>query len=129
MGIQRIKRKAGAVLAATALLTSVSGLAAATTAQAAESATCWGTNWTNNSSLKTTLKGTYNLKVGVGSVCGNVRSVSKGSTFYVWCGAINPDSGVLWFLGRVAGDTPATQPSGYMSSDNLNYVSGTWDYC
>ncbi|MGW3101251.1 hypothetical protein [Streptomyces sp. NPDC001100] len=127
MGMQRIKHKVGVVLAATALLTSVTGLATATTAQAAATATCWGTNQTNNSSLVTTLKGTYNLKVGVGSVCGNVRSVSTGSTFYVWCGAINPDSGVLWFLGRVKGDSVAN--IGYMSSDNLNYVSGTWNYC
>jgi predicted MFS family arabinose efflux permease len=127
MGMQRIKHKAGVVLAATALLTGGSGFAAATTAQAAAAATCWGTNQTNNSSLVTTLKGTYNLKVGVGSVCGNVRSVSSGSTFYVWCGAINPDSGVLWFLGRVKGDSVAN--IGYMSSDNLKYVSGTWDYC
>ncbi|WEH41320.1 hypothetical protein OG233_18300 [Streptomyces sp. NBC_01218] len=127
MGMRQMKRKAGAVLVATALLTGVSGFAAASSAQAAEAATCWGTNVTNNSSLETTMKGTYNLKVGVGTVCGNVRSVSTGSTFYVWCGAINPDSGVLWFLGRVKGDP--TSKIGYMSSDNLNYVSGTWSYC
>ncbi|MFD6421776.1 hypothetical protein [Streptomyces sp. NPDC060198] len=124
--MRQIKRKAGVVLAATALLTGVSGLAASS-AQAAETATCWGTNVTNNSSLETTMKGTYNLKVGIGVVCGNVRSVPSGSTFYVWCGAYNPDSDVLWFLGRVKGDS--TSKIGYMSSDNLNYVSGTWSYC
>ncbi|MGW1781795.1 hypothetical protein ACWCQQ_22005 [Streptomyces sp. NPDC002143] len=125
MGIQRIKHKAGVVLAATALLTGVSGLTAATTAQAAATATCWTSATPNNSSLTTTLKGTYNLKAGIGSVCNNIRSVSGGTTFYVWCGAYNPDSGVLWFYGRIKD----TQTKGYMSSDNLNYVSGTWDFC
>ncbi|WP_411105418.1 hypothetical protein [Streptomyces sp. cmx-4-9] len=124
MAFQGIKRKAGVVLAATTLLTAVSGLAASS-AQAAPTATCWSSNKPNNSSLKTTLKGTYNLKNGIGSVCGNVRSVSGGTVFYVWCGAVNPDSGVLWFYGRVSG----TDDKGYMSSDNLNYVSGTWSYC
>lgn len=93
----------------------------------AAAATCWATNVTNNSNLKTTLKGNFNLKDGVGAVCGNVRSVSKGSTFYVWCGVLNPDSGKLWFLGRVAGD-PVSK-IGYMSADNLDRVSGTWSPC
>jgi hypothetical protein len=115
------------VLAATALLTSVPGFAAATTAQAATTATCWSTNLTNNSDLVTTLKGTYNLKAGVGSVCPNIRSVSEGSTFYVWCGEFNPDSGKLWFLGRVKGDPVAK--AGYMSLDNLNLGTGTWSFC
>ncbi|MEV6166298.1 hypothetical protein AB0L71_31150 [Streptomyces sp. NPDC052052] len=127
MGMQRIKHKAGVVLAATALLAGGSSIATATTAQAAATATCWSTDKTNNSSLKTKMNGTYNLKDGVGSVCGNLRSVAEGKIFYVWCGARNPDSGVLWFLGRVAGDT--VDEIGYMSSDNLDYVSGTWSYC
>ncbi|MFJ7268665.1 hypothetical protein ACIQV3_18810 [Streptomyces sp. NPDC099050] len=125
MGMKQIKRRAGIVLAATAMLTGVSGIASATSAQAAANASCWYSATPNNSSLKTTLKGTYNLKSGIGSVCSNVRSVSTGTVFYVWCGAVNPDSGVLWFYGRVAG----TETKGYMSSDNLNYVSGSWSYC
>jgi hypothetical protein len=91
----------------------------------AADATCWGTNVVNNSSLVTKLKGNFNTKVGVGAVCDNVRSVSKGSTFYVWCAAVNPDSGVRWYLGRVKGDSVL----GYMSSANLETVSGSWNYC
>ncbi|MET7480205.1 hypothetical protein ABZT17_38470 [Streptomyces sp. NPDC005648] len=125
MGMRRIHRKAGVVLAATALLTGMSGFAAATTAQAASTATCWDTIVENNSSLTTKLKATYNLKDGIGSVCANIQSVSKDTTFYVWCGATNPDSGVLWFYGRIKG----TETKGWMSSDNLNFVSGTWSYC
>lgn len=127
MGIRRMKRRAGVALAATALLTGVTGFAAAGPAQASASATCWGTDLVNNSNMVTKLNGTYHLKNGIGAVCGNIRSVSSGSTFYIWCGAYNPDSGVLWFLGRVKGDSVSN--IGYMSSDNLNYVSGTWSLC
>ena len=63
MGIQWIKRKAGVVLAATTLLTGVSGFAATTTAQAAAAATCWSSTPYNGSSLVAAFKGTYNLKV------------------------------------------------------------------
>ncbi|MEU1273267.1 hypothetical protein [Streptomyces sp. NPDC005799] len=96
----------------------MSGFPGATTAQAASTATCWGTIVENNSSLTTKLKATYNLKDGIGSVGGNIQSVSKDTTFSVGCGATNPDSGVLWFYGRIKG----TETKGWMSSDNQNYV-------
>jgi hypothetical protein len=122
----------GAVCAAALILTGMPAQAATPEPPAgtlAAAPTCWATNITNNSDLKTTLKGNYNLKDGVGKVCGNVRSVSKGSTFYVWCGVLNPDSGALWFLGRVKGD-PVSK-IGYMSADNLEPVNdgGTWSPC
>lgn len=51
--------------------------------------------------------------------------MSKDTTFYVWSGATNQDSGVLWFYGRTKG----TETKGWMSSDNLNNRSGIWTYC
>jgi hypothetical protein len=133
MGMQRIKRKAGVVLVATALLTAGPGFAAVATAQAAAvqapaAARCWPTAQPNISNLVMKLKGTYNMKDGVGSVCANVPGGpwKKDTIFYVWCMAENPDSGVVWYYGRIKG----TETKGYMSSDNLTVVKGsTLDYC
>jgi hypothetical protein len=123
MGIQRIKHKAGVVLAATALLTSVPAFAAATTAQAAATATCWTSAKPNNSDYVMTFNGTYNLKVGIGTVCANVSGGpwGSGTVFYVWCTGYNPDSNTSWFYGRIAG----TQSKGYISAVNVSFDRGS----
>ncbi|MFI6458101.1 hypothetical protein ACIBF6_41955 [Streptosporangium amethystogenes] len=124
MRVQRIKRKTAAVLASAILMTGLGGITSASSASV-QAAECHQNSVQNNSNQVLRMKGNYNLKNGIGSVCGNITLLSEGTIFYVWCMVLNPDSGKVWNYGRVQG----TQTKGWISNDNATLVSGTATWC
>lgn len=118
----RIRMKAATLATATALL---AGLGAATGASSASAAgPCDHHSYQNNSSGYGTMAGTYHLKSEPASECSNTGTANSGAGFYVWCYAYNY-YGNAWFYGRVKG----TETKGWMSGDNVYYVSGTLNPC
>jgi hypothetical protein len=81
------------------------GLVVVGAAAPAQAATYRGCDWhydIRNGEGKLTFYKNYNLKVGPLGECDHVRSVSKGTDFYVWCFYEN-QYGNKWVYGRVAG--------------------------
>ncbi|MEV4746587.1 hypothetical protein AB0K21_09490 [Streptosporangium sp. NPDC049248] len=124
MRVQRIKQKTAAVLASAIVMAGLGGVTGVSSASA-QAAECHQNSVQNNSDQVLRMKGNYNLKNGIGSVCGNITLLSEGTIFYVWCFVLNPDSGKVWNYGRVKG----TQTKGWISNDNATHVSGTANWC
>ncbi|MDP9830123.1 hypothetical protein [Kineosporia succinea] len=89
-----------------------SGVAGATASQAA--VTCSGWSWSNPDAGSGRSLGTYNLKVGPYSACGNVTQISSGTLLYYHCYVYN-DYGNSWTHLRISG----TDTQGWYSDDNL----------
>ncbi|MYR92449.1 MULTISPECIES: hypothetical protein [unclassified Streptomyces] len=121
-------RRFGTIVAVTALLVGGAGTIGAGTASAGSAAPaaspCDARAFQNNSSAWGYLNGSYNLKARPATECSNVKKLSTGTKFYVWCVVTNY-YGNVWAYGRVAG----TETKGWMSGDNISYEGGSINYC
>ncbi|MGX6608087.1 hypothetical protein ACWKSP_39100 [Micromonosporaceae bacterium Da 78-11] len=88
------------------------GVVGASPAQATVFRGCDYKYWTPNGEGKLTFFDDYNLKAGPLGECAHLRSVKKGTAFYIWCRYEN-QYGNMWFYGRVAG----TQTVGWAFRD------------
>ncbi|MFD5142885.1 hypothetical protein [Streptomyces sp. NPDC058401] len=114
----KFRQHLAALVTTTALLTGLGAVAATGTASAATTATCHKYSGSDKSTATGKLKGTYNLKNGVGADCGNIQSVSSSVTLNIGCYKQNPDSGVWWIYVKAGSNW------GWISSDNFASFTG-----